>query len=448
MDLHVGQQIDRFRVEVEIGRGSIARVYKVNDRQSGRVYALKIFDESLARDKGFQRGVLDLSQESATKGQEGLVQMEEARLIDGLLALPMEYVVGGSLVGMLKQPPQSRRKLVQRLRLLASAAEALAVLHALGVPHGNLMPGNLLLSAPADDPSARLKLGDSSLSILASRRTGRLVGNPIYFAPECFKAQMSLASDIYGLGIVLYEAITGQPPFYSARMAEAEQKHLQEPPPPLSLFQPGLPSDLEALVLRCLAKNPAARFASSAELLSVLQHSIAALDPTPAPPPTPVVAPTIRFQGTAPAVFVYDGQRCLLNTYQLQPSETTVGRTSSNMIVLPTNDTAISRVHLLITWDGQQVSATDRSSNGTFRRDGTRLALRVSEVWPWNEELRIDEFILVLHPPSAHANDPLIPIVEPNLPAVQAPTQLIATPATVALRREGWLRRILRRVLS
>ena len=442
MRLQIGQPIDRFQIELELGRGSIARVYRVADLRGGQTLALKSFDEALARDAGFQRGVLELSLEPTTKGQSSLVQLGEARQIGDLLLLPMEHMAGGSLVGLLQRPPPSRRELVGRLRLFAAAAEALAVLHALGVPHGSVAPGNLLLSAPPGDPAAALKLGDFNLAIHAATRIGRLVGNPIYFAPEHFDAQLVPASDIYSLGIVLYEAITGQPPFQCASMSEAAQKHRHEPPPGLSQFQHGLPSSLEALVLRCLAKEPAARFASGSELLHALQQTINELDP----PPPPLFEPTIVLHGLTPAVLVYDAQRRLIKSYHLQPGETTVGRKSSSMIVLPVNDTIVSRLHLLITWDGQQVRVTDCSANGTLRQDATRLNLRVAEPWAWNEELRIGEFTLVLHPPPA--SDPLATLVETKLPATQVPTQLIANLPASSAGREGWWRRMLRRIRS
>jgi hypothetical protein len=198
--------------------------------------------------------------------------------------------------------------------------------------------------------------------------------------------------------------------------------------------------------MRCLAKEPTARYASGAELLNELQQVIAELDPMPASPLPAPIPPTIKINTAAPTVHVFDGQRQMLTIYPLQPGQTIVGRQSRSAIVLPATDTVISREHLAIFWDGQQVSITDRSANGTFRRDGSRLMMGITEVWPWHEELRIGEFVLVVQPPSSA--DPLVTLVE----TIQAPTAIISPqvilPQATILPREGWLRRLMRNLLN
>lgn len=401
MVLPDGQQIDRFRVEVRLGQGSIAQVYKATDLSGGRAVALKLVDSPLGMDPGFQRGVLEIAHEPTIRGERGLLPIEEARLIGDRLALTMEYMAGGSLAGLFWRPPGSRRDLVARLRLCADAAGTLGALHSIGLPHGGVTPGNLLLAAPLGETPATLRVGDFGLAVHASTRMGRLVGNPIYCAPERFDAQVSPASDIYSLGVILYEAITGQPPFQGASIAETARKHRQEPPPPLSLFQTNLPASLEAAVLRCLAKDLAGRFLSGAELSSALRLIIEELDPPPAQAARPPLPATELLDPSAPRVHVLDAQGSLVSSHILRQGQSSAGRRSHNAIVLPSDNTVISREHLSITWDGHCVRVEDRSSNGTARRDGSRLHARVAEPWQWHEELLVGEFVLVLIPPPA-----------------------------------------------
>jgi serine/threonine-protein kinase len=436
MEPQVGEQLGPYRLVHELGRGSIATVFGATRNTGEPMVALKLFAPDLAGDASFQQRALRLSRAPELAQQPGLMRLHQTELVGDALILPMELMAGGSLLNPLKSAPRSRHELVERLRRLVAVASTLAELHALSIIHGNITPGNMLLDAPHNVAGATLKLGDVSLAIYATMTRGRLVGNPIYMAPERFQAELSPASDVYAFGVTLYEAVCGQPPFQVGGMAEASQKHQHEPVPSPSLFQMGLPATLETLVLGCLAKDPAARPAG-ATLVQTLKAAIDELDPPPAPAAPAPLLPTLRIVDGAPSIKVFGPEGQAVGNYPLRMGLTSVGRQSRNEIALPVSDTNVSREHLRISWDGQRIAVTDCSANGTFREDGTRLHAGVAESWAWHTRLRIAEFTLVLEPPQAAAAPTTI--IDTSVSRPVAATVALAKPVA----RRSWWRALL-----
>jgi tetratricopeptide (TPR) repeat protein/tRNA A-37 threonylcarbamoyl transferase component Bud32 len=273
-----------YEVLEEIGRGGMAVVYKARQAGLNRLVALKMIHaatppETLAR---FRRE----AETVARLDHPNIVKIHEVGDLAGQPYLALEYVEGGSLAGKLTGPlaPRAGAALIRTLALAVEHA------HERGIVHRDLKPSNVLLSssggagavpAPALTPGAWLpKISDFGLAKdltreLAHTQTGAIVGTPSYMAPEQATGRMHKvgpAADVYALGAMLYEVLTGRPPFHGTTLLDAlEQTRSREPVPP-SRLQSGVPRDLETICLKCLQKDPHKRYGSAAALAEDLRR--------------------------------------------------------------------------------------------------------------------------------------------------------------------------------
>jgi serine/threonine-protein kinase len=211
-----------------------------------------------------------------------IVQVFEVTEHQGRTSLVLEYVEGGNLAQKLAGKPQSPR---DAARLVETLAWATAYAHGRGVVHRDLKPSNILLSAGPDAPLAQCipKIGDFGLAKLMEggaglTRTSDVLGTPSYMAPEQTGGTpdaVGPAADVYSLGAILYECLTGRPPFLGQSLLDTlDQVRQQEPVPP-SRLQSKTPRDLEVVCLKCLHKSPARRYASARELAEDLRRFLA-----------------------------------------------------------------------------------------------------------------------------------------------------------------------------
>jgi tetratricopeptide (TPR) repeat protein/tRNA A-37 threonylcarbamoyl transferase component Bud32 len=267
----------------ELGRGGMGVVYKAKHKRLNRVVALKMVlagahaaPEQLARFNSEAESVAQLQ-------HPNIVQIYEVGEHDGLPYFSLEYVEGGSLTEKLAGKPQPFRDAAQLVETLA-AAMACAHLH--GIIHRDLKPGNVLLTKDGqpkitDFGLAKRLEGDSSQT-----KSGTLMGTPSYMAPEQARGdtkEIGPLADVYALGVVLYETLTGRAPFIGAAVLDTlEQVRNQEPVPP-SRLQPSVPRDLETICLKCLQKEAHKRYAS-AEALAEDLHRFLTGEPIKARP--------------------------------------------------------------------------------------------------------------------------------------------------------------------
>jgi tetratricopeptide (TPR) repeat protein len=273
---------DRPTVEVpgydllgELGRGGAGVVYKARQTALDRVVALKMILTGGHAAEGELARFLAEAEAVARLQHPNVVQVYEVGRHEGLPYFSLEYCPGGSLADRLAGGPLPARAAAE---LTAAVARGVHAAHARGIIHRDLKPGNVLL---AEDGTP--KVGDFGLAKRLERdsgltQTGSFLGTPSYMAPEQAEGRgrrVGPAVDVYALGAVLYECLTGRPPFRGAdAWATLEQVRIGEPVPVRQL-QPGVPRDLETVCLKCLQKDPDKRYASAQALADDLGRFLA-----------------------------------------------------------------------------------------------------------------------------------------------------------------------------
>jgi serine/threonine protein kinase len=270
----------------ELGRGGMGIVYKARDRELGRAVAVKVL-RSDGWGGDWETRLRREAEALARVQHPNIVQIFDVSAHQGQPYLVLEYIGGGTLADRLRTGPVPPREAAGLIRAVALAVQAA---HEQGVVHRDLKPANVLLAdssanpgreaggtaptPPASRPgfAAIPKVTDFGLAKWLDQgglsRTGEMIGTPSYMAPEqaAGNKEVGPAADVYALGAVLYESLTGRPPFQGdTALSVLMQVANTEPVPPCRL-RPGVPRDLETICLKCLEKEPPRRYASAAEL--------------------------------------------------------------------------------------------------------------------------------------------------------------------------------------
>jgi serine/threonine protein kinase len=256
-------QIPGIVIECEIGRGAMGVVYRGTQVALGRSVAVKVILSGTHATSTERERFRTEALATARLPHPNIVRVHDSGRAAGLPYLVLEYLEGGSLASRLRGEPQAPRWSAELVRTLAGAG---AAAHAQGVVHRDLKPANILFAA---DETAKItdyglaKLLDQDVALTMS---GQSPGTPSYMAPEQAGLRpysVSPATDVYALGAILYEMLTGRPPFRGVSVSETlEQVRTQDPVPP-SRLQPKTPRDLETICLKCLEKDPARRYGSA-----------------------------------------------------------------------------------------------------------------------------------------------------------------------------------------
>jgi hypothetical protein len=264
--------IPGYTVLEELGRGGMGVVFKATAEQLNRFVALKmILSGDLAGPEAAAR--FRAEAEAVAKLQHPqVVQIFRIGEHNGRPFLEVEYVEGGSLADRLDGRPQSP---AAAARMVESLAAAVHHAHVRGIVHRDLKPANVLLTADGMPKITDFGLAKSLAADGGLTRTDSIIGSPSYMAPEQAGAavrRIGPATDVYSLGAILYELVTGRPPFRAATVLDTlDQVRSAEPPSP-SRIQPGLPIDLETICLKCLEKEPARRYATAEALAADLRR--------------------------------------------------------------------------------------------------------------------------------------------------------------------------------
>jgi formylglycine-generating enzyme required for sulfatase activity/serine/threonine protein kinase len=280
------EQFGRYRILKRLGQGGMGSVYLAEDTQLGRRVALKVAHAATEQGSEARKRLLAEARAAATLDHPYLCPVHDVGEIDGRLYLTMAYIDGQSLAELSEGnalPPRQVAALVGKLAL------ALQEAHAKGVIHRDLKPSNIMIKATrsrrepviVDFGLARRESVDEA----RLTRSGQIMGTPDYMAPEQIRGnpqEIGPACDIYALGVILYELLTGRLPFTGTGLAVIGQILTQEPLPPAT-FRPDLDPRLEAICLTAMARTVSDRFASMAALAASLTEYLRTPAPSPAP---------------------------------------------------------------------------------------------------------------------------------------------------------------------
>ncbi|MVU76429.1 protein kinase [Nocardia sp. ET3-3] len=265
----------------------MGEVYEAYDTSKDRVVALKLLPEELAKDPAYQERFRRESQAAARLAEPHIIPIHDWGEIDGVLYIDMRLVRGEDLRSLLDRlgplPP------LRVMGIIEQVAAALDAAHYSGLVHRDVKPANILVTDAdfaylADFGIARAE-GDSTITM-----TGTAIGSYAYMAPERFDAgPVSGRADIYSLGCVLHECLTGDKPFPTQNMSGLVRAHLSEPPPLTSMLRAGIPPQLDGVVAKALAKDPNARFFTAGEFARAARMALAGGQAAPPPgmPPRP-----------------------------------------------------------------------------------------------------------------------------------------------------------------
>ncbi|MFT5222257.1 MAG: serine/threonine protein kinase, partial [Glaciecola sp.] len=253
----------RYTYLAELGRGGMATVHRARDEVLGREVAIKVLHSHLASDPAFRARFLREAQAAAALSHPNVVAIHDLDDHDGRAQLIMEVVDGPSLSEVLAT--RGRLAPGEVLALLGPAAAGLAAAHEAGLVHRDVKPGNILIAL-----DGTVKVGDFGLARAAASSehtfgSDTLVGSPHYFAPESVDGQpLGPTADVYALGVVAFEALTGRPPFAGdSAMATALQHTTRTVPPPSSIVA-GLPASIDAVIQKATSRDPDARYPDAA----------------------------------------------------------------------------------------------------------------------------------------------------------------------------------------
>ena len=259
----------RYLIQRKLGAGGMADVYLAEDQELGRRVAIKILNERHAGDEQFVERFRREAKNAASLSHQNIVSIYDRGEAEGTYYIAMEYLNGRSLKELiLSRGPAPMSVAVDYARQILAA---LRFAHRNGIVHRDIKPHNVLV-----DPEGHVKVTDFGIARAgASQMTeeGSIIGTAQYLSPEQARGtQVDQRSDLYSLGIVLYEMLTGEVPFTGDSPVEIAMKHLSATPPPLREKRPEMPTSLEMVVLRALAKDPAARYQTADEMDADLER--------------------------------------------------------------------------------------------------------------------------------------------------------------------------------
>jgi serine/threonine protein kinase len=269
----IGAILGNYRIIAPLGQGGMARVYRAYQENLDREVAIKVLPPWYAADRNFVERFQLEARLVARLSHPNIVTVHDANEVNGHLYIVMQLVDGGTLRQRLDQLPQRQMAPAEVIAVFVPLADALAYAHDQGIIHRDIKPVNVLM-----DRARRPILSDFGIAkVLASTqenltRPGAGVGTPEYMSPEqCHGGPVDHRADIYALGVLLFEAMTGRPPFQGDTYPALAHSHIYEPPPRPSALNSAINPYFEQVVLKALMKDPQHRYQSTREMALALQ---------------------------------------------------------------------------------------------------------------------------------------------------------------------------------
>ena len=269
VDPRIGTELAGHRIEALLGRGGMSVVYLAEQTRLKRRVALKLLAPELAEDERFRERFLRESELAASIDHPNIIPIYDAAETDGLLYIAMRYVEGTDLKRLLRE--EGALQPGRALGLVGQVAEALDVAHERGLVHRDVKPANVLIASRGGREHCYLSdfgLTKQTSSDSGLTETGQFMGTADYVAPEQIeRGPVDARSDVYSLGCLLFECLTGEAPFRSDSLMATLWGHLNSPPPLVSERSPELPPGLDTVVARAMAKSPGERYGACRELV-------------------------------------------------------------------------------------------------------------------------------------------------------------------------------------
>jgi serine/threonine-protein kinase len=287
----IGELIGSYRITAKVGEGGMGVVYAAEHPLIGRKVAVKVLLPELSNDQEMVNRFFNEARACGMIRHPGLVDIFDFGYHrSGSAYIVMEFLEGSSLTDTVRK--QGRPPLAVSLAVARQIASALGAAHAKGITHRDLKPDNIFLVPDSDAPYGyRVKLLDFGIAKLQNdpsqnmhkTKTGSVLGTPLYMSPEQCRGsgQVDWRADIYSLGCMLYELACGRPPIVADGFGEILAKHIYEMPRPPSAFDPSVPAIFEQVIMKALAKNPAERQQSMAEITQSLDRITGTMTPPP-----------------------------------------------------------------------------------------------------------------------------------------------------------------------
>ncbi len=418
MSYLIGKQIDHYQIEALLGEGGMASVYRAFDLSQNQPVAFKIMHAHLAHQAQFQERFAQESQAVTNFNSPAIIKVSQQGVHEGIPYLVMEYLPGGSLTAYLKQLQWTGKRIAlgQVVTVGTQVAEGLSYAHQRGLIHRDIKPDNVLLKLNPGNGVKQAVIADFGLAMLIKdaqeMATNPFMGSLPYMSPEqCANMPLDGRSDIYSLGIVLYQLSTGQLPFKIDAPADIV-KHLQDAPLPPRLINPDLPESIENVILKALAKKPGDRYQTGAELAHALRQidlneGVAAVAATMDDGVVTqwiekrwLIGVDVPNRIDVNKTWITEGNYRLLIAHPWEESRivgvskksVTIGRQPGNDIVL--NDKAVSGQHVRLerTETGWQVSDLG-STNGTFL-DSVPVEFNKPREWLDDQTLQVGSYSL------------------------------------------------------
>lgn len=307
----VGQTFGKYRIVEPLGRGGMAEVYKAYQENLDRYVAIKVMHAFLADEEDFLTRFQREAKAMASLNHNNIVSVYDFDVQDGMSYIVMEFVSGGTLKNRLEEVSRSgsRMPLTESTQLVMEVAGALAYAHSQGMVHRDIKPGNIMLSE-----TGHAVLTDFGIAKILSgptvTATGAMIGTPAYMSPEQGLGHPGdERSDLYALGVLYYQMITGRLPYDADTPLAVILKHVNDPIPQPAEFNESIPAEIQAVVVKAMAKDPKERYQSAKDMMvdlrdaassSNLQIVSAAIFAAVRDRPTPVPEPIADVTRVAP----------------------------------------------------------------------------------------------------------------------------------------------------